>query len=119
MKTILVVEDTEDLRELFMEVLRREGYEVVGAENGQEALTILSASLAEPCLVLLDLMMPVMDGETFLRTLQETPDGATLPVIVVSATVGDRYIPGAAGLVKKPVAPSVLVNIVRDCCGPP
>lgn len=68
--------------------------------------------------MLLDLMMPVVDGVTFLQILNEQRTAA-LPGIVVSAVCGDREVPGAARLVKKPVAPSVLVDVVRDCCGPP
>jgi CheY-like chemotaxis protein len=119
MKTVLVVEDTEDLRELFMEVLSREGYGVLGAENGQEALAVLATTHAELCLVLLDLMMPIMDGETFLRALQDRPRWLALPVIVVSAAAGGCCVPGARTFVKKPVAPSVLAEVVRERCGPP
>ena len=119
MKTVLVVEDTEDLRELFMEVLRRAGYQVLGAENGQVALDILDAALEPPSLVLLDLMMPVMDGATFMRILHEADRAPAPPVIVVSATIGARGVPGAASLLKKPVASGVLLDVVRDCCGPP
>jgi two-component system chemotaxis response regulator CheY len=119
MKTVLVVEDTEDLRELFMEVLRQEGYQALGAENGQEALVIVSTTIADLCLVLLDLMMPVMDGEIFLKILRETYQAVALPVIVMSASVSERGVPGAARCMKKPVVPGVLVSVVREYCGPP
>ena len=117
MKTVLIVEDTEDLRELFMEVLRQDGYRVLGAENGREALDVLSAEGSEPCLVLLDMMMPVMDGKTFIESLHAAHRAATLPVVVVSATVGDKGVPGTSGFVKKPVAPDVLIALVRAYCG--
>jgi CheY-like chemotaxis protein len=119
MKTILVVEDTEDLRELFMEVLRREGYRVLGAENGREALDTLRSMVDEPCLVLLDMMMPVMDGQMFLNTLHETHHAAALPILVVSAAISEKGVPGATGFVKKPVVPEVLTTLVRQYCGPP
>lgn len=119
MKTVLVVDDTEDLRELFMEVLRRAGYQVLGAENGQVALEMLDAAIEPPALVLLDLMMPVMDGATFLKILHEADRAPAPPVIVVSATIGTRDVPGVAGLLKKPVASAVLLDVVRDCCGSP
>ncbi|MET0411601.1 MAG: response regulator [Polyangiaceae bacterium] len=119
MKTVLVVEDTEDLRELFMEVLRRAGYGVVAAENGQAALEVLDTLAESPCLVLLDLMMPVMDGATFLKILREKRAAVTPPVVVVSATIGVGGVTGVAGLLRKPVASSVLLDVVRDCCGPP
>lgn len=117
MKTVLIVEDTEDLRELFMEVLRQNGYRVLGAENGREALDVLKAEVSEPCLVLLDMMMPVMDGRTFVESLHAAHRAATLPVIVVSASVTEEGVPGTNGFVKKPVAPDVLLALVRAYCG--
>ncbi len=119
MKTVLVVEDTEDLRELFVEVLNREGYRALGAENGHAALDILRSGADEPCLVLLDMMMPVMDGQTLLNTLQETHHATTLPIVVVSAGVSTGDIRGATAFVKKPIAPDVLVALVREYCGAP
>jgi CheY-like chemotaxis protein len=119
MKTVLVVEDTEDLRDLFVEVLCREGYHALGAENGRAALDILRSGEDEPCLVLLDMMMPVMDGQTFLNTLRATHRASTLPIVVVSAAVSTRDVRGATGVVKKPIAPDVLIALVRDYCGAP
>lgn len=119
MKTVLVVEDTEDLRELFVEVLQREGYRVHGAENGQAALDVLRTIVDEPCLVLLDMMMPIMDGQMFLNAIHEMHRAAALPIVVVSAAVGTKGVLGAAGFVKKPVAPEVLIALVRDYCGTP
>jgi len=117
MKTVLIVEDTADLRELFMEVLRQQGYRVLGAENGREALDVLSAEVSDPCLVLLDMMMPVMDGKTFVESLHAMHRAATLPVIIVSAAVTESGVPGTSGFVKKPVAPDVLLALVRAYCG--
>lgn len=116
MKTVLVVEDVEDLRDLFMEVLRDEGYRVLAAKNGREALEILHSEVSEPCLVLLDMMMPVMDGHGFLSALHETHRAAPLPVIVVSA-VSETAVKGTSGFVRKPVAPDVLISVVREYCG--
>jgi CheY-like chemotaxis protein len=117
MKTVLVVEDIEDLRDLFVEVLRDEGYRVLGARNGSEALEILRTEVNEPCLVLLDMMMPIMDGHGFLSALHNTHRAAALPVIVVSAVVGEKAVKGTRGFVKKPVAPDVLIALVREYCG--
>lgn len=119
MKTVLVVEDTEDLRTLFVEVLRQEGYRVVGAENGEEALRVLRSEISEPCLVLLDMMMPVMDGEAFLNALHESHRVASLPIVVVSAAVSAKGADGSRRLLKKPVAPDVLISLVREYCGSP
>lgn len=118
MKTVLVIEDTEDLRELFMEVLRQDGYRVLGAADGREGLDILRAQGEDPCLVLLDMMMPVMDGQAFLDTLDTTHHLAPLPIVVVSAGTTEASVRGATGFIKKPVAPNVLLAIVREYCGP-
>jgi len=119
MKTVLVVEDTEDLRDLFVEVLRREGYRALAAENGQAALDILRSGADEPCLVLLDMMMPVMDGKMFLKHVRTLQRAATLSIVVLSAAMNARDVRGAAACVKKPVAPDVLLALVREHCGPP
>jgi two-component system chemotaxis response regulator CheY len=116
MKTVLVVEDVDDLRDLFVEVLRDEGYRVLSAKNGSEALEILRAEVNEPCLILLDMMMPIMDGHGFLGALHDTHRAASLPVIVVSA-VSENAVRGTSGFVKKPVAPDVLISLVREYCG--
>jgi CheY-like chemotaxis protein len=120
MKTVLVVEDTDDLRELFIEALTQEGYTAIGAENGEEALEVLRNLQEEPCLVLLDMMMPVMDGATFVRTLHHSHRLAALPVVLVSAeNIKPGAVEGVRGVVKKPVEISVLHALVRDFCGPP
>jgi DNA-binding response OmpR family regulator len=82
-KHILVVEDEVDLREAVMEALSDAGYKVSGAENGQVGLSL---ALAEhPDLILLDLMMPVMDGHAVLQHLREDPWGKSAHVVVLSA----------------------------------
>ena len=71
--SILVVEDSEDIRELEVLFLQNSGYHVAAASNGKEALTTL-ASMPKPCLVLLDLMMPIMNGYQFLSTIKKTKE---------------------------------------------
>jgi CheY-like chemotaxis protein len=115
MKTVLVVEDVEDLRTVFMDVVRQAGYGAIGAENGKRALEILQSLEEQPCLVLLDWMMPVMDGQTFLRELRATHRFASLPIVIVSAqTVAGE---GADKIVKKPMSASALMPLVREYCG--
>lgn len=117
MKTVLVVDDNADIRELAAAVLRADGYDVREAVNGQDALDLLADLREEPCLVLLDLMMPVMDGRTFLDRLGEQHRAAPIPVVVVSAAVTGS-VAGAKRVARKPVSPDVLRMIVRDLCGP-
>lgn len=80
---ILVVEDDVSNREMLVRMLTKEGFSVVEAENGSHALEQLA--IAKPSLILLDLMMPVMDGFEFLKILRETPEVSRIPVIIVTA----------------------------------
>jgi CheY-like chemotaxis protein len=80
-----VVEDDTDIRETIAELLLDEGYEVQTAISGREALDYLIDSGATPDLILLDLMMPVMDGWTFHAELQKDPRWASLPIVIISA----------------------------------
>jgi CheY-like chemotaxis protein len=82
--TVLVVEDDRDLREAVAELLRIEGFEPVCAGNGQEALDYLGAG-KRPRLILLDLMMPTMDGEQFRSAQLERPRLQSIPVVILSA----------------------------------
>jgi signal transduction histidine kinase/DNA-binding response OmpR family regulator len=90
---VLVVEDDSDSREMLVRVLRKEGYSVTEAENGSVALERIAEQ--RPELILLDLMMPVMDGFEFLSILATQPQLAGIPVIVVTAkdlTPADRAV---------------------------
>jgi DNA-binding response OmpR family regulator len=81
-KKILVVEDEESLRNFYVNLLKSEGYEVASAENGEQGLN--RAKSEKPDLILLDLMMPVLDGKIMLKRLREIPEFKTLPVIVLT-----------------------------------
>ncbi len=81
---ILLVEDDQDIRETMAYILGRSGYEVATAENGQAALCCLKDG-PRPGAILLDLMMPVMDGWQFRRQQRQDPDLADIPVILLSA----------------------------------
>lgn len=83
-RSILVVDDEMIICELLTDVLTEEGYQVVTAANGQEALDYLSQHSA-PCVILLDMMMPVMDGPTFRSHQRSNPTLAEIPVIVMTA----------------------------------
>lgn len=84
-KHILIVEDSIDLQVLLARLLAKEGYTSTRAMNGQEGLDILRSSLELPALILLDIMMPVMDGLAFRRELQKDPRLAAIPVVVMTA----------------------------------
>lgn len=115
---VLVVEDDPDIREMMVAILESEGYAVHAACHGAEALAQLRAGYT-PCLILLDLMMPVMDGWTFCREKQSDPTLATIPVIVVSAAPRDN--PRARSLaavehVPKPIEVTALLTTVARFC---
>ncbi len=110
MAPILVVDDETDIREAVTEILTDEGFVVVGAGNGAEAL--VKARAIHPAVVLLDLMMPGMNGWEFCAARRGDPELALIPVIVVSAL---GPVPGldAAGFIQKPFALDELVTAVR------
>src|SRR2546423_8698902 len=91
--TILVVEDDEDIREAIREILVHEGYDVAVARDGQDALDVL-AELERPCLLLVDLIMPKMDGWDLMKALSKNDRLATIPVVVMSATAHPERITG-------------------------
>src|SRR4051794_8391277 len=100
---VLIVEDDGDLREMMAQLLTLEGYPAEAVANGKEALEYLK-NARQPRLILLDLMMPVMDGWEFRRHQREDPKLAAVPVVVLSALDASRAvaIDGAAFL-KKPL----------------
>src|SRR5688572_18631294 len=83
-RSILVIEDDKDIREALHDSLHMIGYRVQVASNGQEALDVLGR-MEPPCLILLDLMMPIMDGWEFRAKQKNIPKIANIPVVVVSA----------------------------------
>lgn len=110
--TVLLVEDDEDIRTATADVLIEEGYTVRLAANGDEALRWLRSGL-RPCVILLDLMMPVMDGLTFLKVSRAQGFGE-IPVVVVSASM---QLPAGVEVCPKPANLSTLFGHVSRHCG--
>ena len=116
---ILVVEDDGAVRETLQELLEEEGYRVSPAANGREALERLRAGKKAPCLILLDLQMPVMDGWQFRKEMRGDAALAGIPVVVISADAGlERKVEGmaAAAVLPKPVELSRLLDTVHHFC---
>ena len=113
---VLVIEDDEGLREMMAQLLTLEGFQTATVANGQEALAYLHAS-SKPEVILLDLMMPVMDGWEFRRHQQADPALAGVPVIVLSALDQARAANvEATAFLKKPLDFDRLLDLVRQYC---
>jgi CheY-like chemotaxis protein len=110
---ILVVDDDPDIREGLQDLLEDEGFVVTVAAHGREALAIVRGGQL-PSLILLDLMMPVMNGQEFKAALREDPLARELPVIAMTA--GDpRTAPGdVACVIRKPLRLSELLAAIRQ-----
>jgi CheY-like chemotaxis protein len=112
--TVLIVEDEEDLRDMLRDALELNGYSVVTASNGQEALTKI-AGIHELCLVILDLLMPVMNGWDCFQKIRERSEFASVPV-VVHTSAAFRAPAGATRVLQKPLKFDRLLSVVKEYC---
>jgi CheY-like chemotaxis protein len=115
---VLLVEDDPEVRQMLETMLRLELYDVVSAENGLEALERMRERL--PCAVLLDLMMPVMDGWEFRRRQLQDPALSRVPVVCITAVPNPVEVGEGLGLqcLPKPLDSSRLLFEVQERCGP-
>ena len=115
---VLVVDDDAEIRESLVEVLEERGYHAVSVANGAQALAALRNG-ARPELILLDLMMPVMDGATFRRQQRAEPDLAGIPVVLISAfqdvDENARRL-GVTAALRKPISFRDLLDTVKRFC---
>jgi len=115
---ILIVDDDNDVRSALSEMLEEEGFAVEGAHNGREALARLRAGGAHPAVILLDLMMPGMDGWDFRTEQMLDPKLAAVPVVIVSASgfslesIRTQFRPAA--YVEKPIERNALLDVIRE-----
>jgi CheY-like chemotaxis protein len=113
---VLIVEDDADLREMMAQLLTLEGFNAATVSNGREALAYLQSNAA-PDVILLDLMMPVMDGWEFRREQQRHREMADVPVIILSALDQARATDVAAdAFLKKPLDFDRLLELIRRYC---
>ena len=112
---ILVVDDDRGAMEALSDILEYEGYQVQRAQNGLQALEYLRNTRPPPNLVILDLLMPVMDGWEFRMRQKENPDLAKVPVLVVTA-IGATAGIDAVGVLHKPVDIDALLRTVARYC---
>jgi CheY-like chemotaxis protein len=115
---VLLVDDDQDVREAVGDFLGVVGYEVALAENGSAALARLAAE-GVPCIVLLDLVMPVMDGWQFLDVVHADARLAAMPVVIASAHAETHPPRDVAAILPKPFDLDTLLRLVEEHCGPP
>ncbi len=116
---MLVVDDDRDIRDVLTDALEAEGYRVVTAADGQEALDWLRSGVERPCVILLDLMMPRLDGIQFRTEVMNDPALAVLPVVVLSADpsiIMTAKSLNFAGSLRKPVPLEALLAAVHAHC---
>lgn len=118
--TILIIEDDEAIREAIQYALEAEGYAVLTAPDGKAGLEVLH-NASTPCLILLDLMLPIMNGWEFLDELRRDPGYmiAAIPVVVTSAagSSAKSAVDRAQGYIKKPIDLKLLLDAVSKYCG--
>jgi two-component system chemotaxis response regulator CheY len=113
--TVLIVDDDRDIRETLSAILAGEGYAVREAADGEDALALLTTREVSPHLILLDIMMPRMDGHEFLAALALRPEFDALPVIVISAR--ERLVlTRARAVMTKPIDLDELLARVAEIC---
>ncbi len=114
---VLLVEDDHDIREVTLQVLQDLEYRPVAAENGQQALNMLRTMDELPCLVLLDLMMPIMNGWQLLDILRSDNRLSQVPVVVMSAVVDfSADTLDVAGYLRKPATYDQVHEILKQNC---
>jgi CheY-like chemotaxis protein len=116
---ILVVEDDDIIRDSLVDFLADNGYDARGAIDGNDALTQLQATSPLPCLIVLDMMMPGMDGETFRNQQLSDPKLAGIPTLVMSAHyAGDKLAQGvdATAYMRKPLDLDRFLALVQRHC---
>lgn len=119
-RSLLVVEDDDDIRNSLVEALGEGGWLAFGAANGREALQTLRAGLA-PAVILLDLRMPVMDGFTFRVTQLADPTVADIPVVIMSADseIAEKAKQlGVEQFLPKPINLDDIFGVATLYCGP-
>ena len=117
---LMVVEDDDDIRETYAEVLRDEGFEIIEAENGRHALELLATGV-RPALILLDHTMPVMNGRDFREAQMKDSAIASIPVLLMTAANGvDDLVADLRprAVVRKPIGFDPLLAAIRAALVP-
>lgn len=118
-KTILIVEDDEDIRNLYIEILTGEGFRILSASSGDEALKILNNEKRDPCLIVTDFMMPGMTGAELVEIIRKEDLLISLPVVMISAKPLSNEQTQGVDFLKKPIEVDTIIEKVKEYCGPP
>lgn len=119
MKQIFIIEDSQDYQYLLRTILMEEGYDVECASNGLEALDKLRARSNNPCMIFLDIMMPIMDGFEFREQQKKDPRLADIPVVVMTAhadVMAAKAKIGVREIIKKPSDINVFLKAAQTYC---
>ena len=110
---VCIIEDEPDIRETLREILETEGFNVRVAANGQEALNLLKQDGLRPGVILLDLMMPVMNGWEFIEAAKKDPTLSSIPILIMSAaSLTNPIVETAEGFIRKPVEIEHLLKLL-------
>jgi CheY-like chemotaxis protein len=115
-KNILVIDDDQAIRETIQDVLEIHGYNVITARDGKEGIKKLSSMNVAPCLILLDLMMPGMNGWGFLDYQKNNSSFSQIPVVICSAYEGSARSIGTYPVLIKPLKLDSLVGAIKVFC---
>jgi CheY-like chemotaxis protein len=114
--TVLIVDDDPNIREALTDLFQDEGYRVLVAREGAEALALLAHE--HPCVILFDIMMPVMDGLTFLRHVRSSIPHRSIPIAIMTAVPSRLPKTIDVPLIRKPIEIHSLLDLVRQHCEP-
>jgi CheY-like chemotaxis protein len=112
--TVLVVDDEPGVCEILKDILEDEGYAVGVASDGRQALDLLRDLPEKPCVVILDLIMPVLDGNAVYRAMKADPGLADIPILIT--TSDPSRAPSGALIMRKPVGVDLLLDTIRKYC---
>lgn len=113
--SVLVIEDEESIRLTMKVALESEGYKVFTAENGKEGLEVLK-EIPQPCLIFLDLMMPIMNGWDFVDELEKKKSHSKIPIVVVTAFTNNVPVIKFTEFLRKPIDFKTLFTVTKKYC---
>jgi CheY-like chemotaxis protein len=111
--SVLIIEDDHDIRVVFRDLLESQNFEIYSATNGRDALEILNTLTDPPSLIISDLMMPLMDGNEFVREKNKCERYKDIPVLMVSANI-EKILVTDVGILPKPVDLQTFVHTVCE-----